>query len=131
MSKFQYKVAQFMMGRRGFDQFSKDLSIFALVLILLDMILPWKADILSTLGMLVIVYSYFRAFSKNLGKRQEENNWYCTYVGNRIRAYLQRDRKNYTYFKCPTCKQSLRAPKGRGKIRVTCSRCHNVFEKKV
>ena len=131
MNKFAYKIAQFMAGRRGFDQFSRDLSIFALILILIDMFLPWKADILSTLGFLVILYSYFRAFSKNLTKRHEENNWYCTFIGNKIRAYFKRDRKNFTYFKCPQCKQSLRAPKGRGKIRVTCSRCHNVFEKKV
>ena len=131
MKKFAYKFAQFMIGRRGFDQFSRDLSIFAMVLILADEILPWKADILSTLGFLVILYSYFRAFSKNLAKRQAENDWYCTFIGNKVRAYFKRDRKNFTYFKCPKCKQSLRAPKGRGKIRVTCSRCHNVFEKKV
>jgi uncharacterized C2H2 Zn-finger protein len=131
MNKFAYKIAQFMVGRRGFDQFSKDLSIFALVLIFLDVLLPWKADILSTLGFLIILYSYYRAFSKNLTKRHEENNWYCTFVGNKIRAWVHRDRKNFTYFKCPQCKQSLRAPKGRGKIRVTCSRCSNVFEKKV
>ena len=48
-----------------------------------------------------------------------------------LRSYLNRDRKNYVYFKCPTCKQLLRAPKGRGKIRVTCSRCTSKFEKKV
>ena len=131
MKKFAYKFAQFMMGRRGFDQFSRDLSIFALALIILDMILPWKADIFSTIGMVIIFYSYFRAFSRNLSKRQAENDWYVTYVGNRLRVLKNRDYKHYRYFKCPCCKQSLRAPKGRGKIRVTCSRCHNVFEKKV
>ena len=129
MSKFQYKIAQFMMGRRGFDQFSRDLSFLAMILILIDLLMA--SDLLSILGMLIFGYSYFRAFSRNLGKRQEENNWYCTFIGNKIRAYIKRDRKNFSYFKCPQCKQSLRAPKGRGKIRVTCSRCRHVFEKKV
>ena len=131
MNKFQYKIAQFMMGRRGFDQFSRDLTKLALGMILVDIIIPWKVDIFTTLAMLIVAYSYYRAFSKNLMKRQAENDWYCTFVGNKIRAYFKRDRKNFTYFKCPSCKQSLRAPKGRGKIRVTCSRCGNVFEKKV
>ena len=44
---------------------------------------------------------------------------------------LSRDRKNYRYFKCPCCKQVQKAPKGRGRIRVTCHKCGNVFEKKV
>lgn len=129
MNKFQYKIAHFMMGRRGFDQFSRDLATLAMILIILDIFV--SGSLLSTLGLICFAYSYFRAFSKNLAKRQQENNWYITFVGNKIRSYLKRDRKNFTYFKCPKCKQSLRAPKGRGKIRVTCSRCHNVFEKKV
>ena len=51
MNKFQYKMTQFMMGRRGFDQFSRDLMILALILILLDLFIP--KDILSTLGLLI------------------------------------------------------------------------------
>ena len=129
MNKFQYKMTQFMMGRRGFDQFSRDLMILALILILLDLFIP--KDILSTLGLLIMIYAYYRALSRNLVKRQEENNWYVTYVGSKFQAWRQRDYKHFRYFKCPGCGQTLRAPKGRGKIRVTCSRCHNVFEKKV
>lgn len=129
MNKFQYKLMQFMIGRRGFDQFSRDLMIFSLIAILADILVP--GDILGTFGMLVMVYSYYRALSRNLVKRQAENEWYVTYVGSRLRAMKNRDYKHYRYFKCPCCKQTLRAPKGRGKIRVTCSRCHNVFEKKV
>ena len=77
MNKFQYKMTQFMMGRRGFDQFSRDLMILALILILLDLFIP--KDILSTLGLLIMIYAYYRALSRNLVKRQEENNWYVTY----------------------------------------------------
>jgi ribosomal protein L37AE/L43A len=45
--------------------------------------------------------------------------------------YDMNQRKTYAIFKCPSCKQKLRAPKGRGKIQVTCSKCHNQFIKKV
>ena len=45
MNKFQYKMTQFMMGRRGFDQFSRDLMILALILILVLIFIliahPW------------------------------------------------------------------------------------------
>ena len=40
MNKFQYKIAQFMIGRRGFDPFSRDLMILAMILIVLDLIIP-------------------------------------------------------------------------------------------
>ena len=39
-------------------------------------------------------------------------------------------RKDYRFFKCPTCKQKVRVPKGKGKIKIHCPRCHNDFIKK-
>lgn len=48
----------------------------------------------------------------------------------RIRRTAFRERKTYKYFKCPNCRQQLRAPRGRGKILVTCQRCHKQFNQK-
>lgn len=42
----------------------------------------------------------------------------------------QKNDPDYLYFKCPKCKQEMRAPKGKGKIRVTCKNCGETFEKK-
>jgi len=36
--------------------------------------------------------------------------------------------KQYKYLICPQCTQRLRVPRGKGKIRVTCTNCGNVFE---
>ncbi len=129
MNRFQYKLAQFMMGRHGFDQLCRALIILAILLILADFFVP--GSWLSDLSMLLIIYSYYRALSRNLVKRQAENQWYVTCVQSRLQAYTHRDYKHFRYFKCPYCHQTLRAPRGRGKIRVTCSSCHHVFEKKV
>ena len=41
-----------------------------------------------------------------------------------------KERNTYKYFRCPQCKQKLRAPRGRGKIQVTCQKCHHVFQTK-
>lgn len=38
--------------------------------------------------------------------------------------------RQYKYFICPQCTQRLRVPRGKGKLRVTCTRCGNVFETK-
>ena len=39
--------------------------------------------------------------------------------------------KEHKYLKCPKCKQEIRVPKGAGKIRITCPKCQEKFEKKV
>lgn len=129
MGNFRYKLAQFMIGRNGMDIFNIGLIKFILVLIVADLFVPGR--LLGTLTLFLWIYIYYRAFSRSLDRRRAENQWYVSTIHLPLKAYFARDRKNYSYFKCPTCKQTLRAPKGRGKIRVTCSRCHNVFEKKV
>ena len=129
MGNFRYKIAQFMIGRNGFDNFCQGLLMASLALILVDIFIPGR--LLGRLATIAIIYAYYRAFSKNVSRRRAENNWYINEVSLPLGSYLKRDRKNYAYFKCPTCKQVLRAPKGRGRIRVTCSRCTSKFEKKV
>lgn len=37
---------------------------------------------------------------------------------------------NYAYFTCPNCHKNLRAPKGLGSIRITCSGCGHQFIEK-
>lgn len=129
MGNFRYKLAQFMIGRNGFDNFGRGMLFLAMALIFADIIVPGR--ILRTVGLLAMFYSYYRAFSRNVIQRRRENEWYISCVQMPLRSHMNRDRKNYRYFKCPSCGQTLRAPKGRGRIRVTCSSCHNVFEKKV
>lgn len=41
-----------------------------------------------------------------------------------------REYRTYRYLICPQCSQRLRVPRGRGKIRVTCTRCRNQFNAK-
>ena len=46
--------------------------------------------------------------------------------------FFKRKRKDKThkYYKCPTCKQVVRVPKGRGKIEINCPKCHTKFIKR-
>ena len=121
-----------MAGRNGVDQLGRAAMFAAMLLFLASVLTGGKlSQILLLLAVAAVIYVYFRMFSRNIARRRAENEWYVTYIALPLRSFAARDRKHYRYFKCPGCGQLLRAPKGRGKIRVTCSRCHNVFEKKV
>ncbi|QFJ56166.1 hypothetical protein FXF36_01800 [Pseudobutyrivibrio xylanivorans] len=138
-------MAQFFVGRTGVDALGRTVTWAALILMLLTMIT--HSNIIYLLAMACLGYSFWRMLSKNYQKRYNENQLFLQKTV-RIRGFfsrlipnirnrfdgLKRDyqqRKVYAIFKCPTCKQKLRAPKGRGKIEVTCSKCHTVFIKKV
>ena len=78
---------------------------------------------------------YFRMFSRNLAKRHAENQKFLNFryertVGwNRFKKRTAQ-RKDYRFFKCPSCKQRVRVPRGHGKIEITCPKCRTCFVKK-
>lgn len=128
------KFYQFMYGRNGFDQFSRVLVWAALILLLIDMILG-STGFLYGVGVVVMVYAYFRVFSKNLSKRRAENAKYLQWQSKFTAGFKNwrermRQRKDYCFFRCPSCRAMLRVPRGKGKVRVTCRKCGNTFEKK-
>lgn len=126
------RLQRFFYGRYGSDQMNFALLILALVLSILGAIffrpLCWVSDVL-------LLYALFRALSRNIPARQRENQqFWKIWLSVKNRLALQkrkwRERKQYKYFRCPGCKQQLRAPRGRGKIEVTCQSCHRVFQTK-
>ncbi len=127
------KFYRFMAGRYGADQFTRFLSIAALVLIVLNLF--FRSGVLWVLGLAALVFSYFRMFSKNHEKRRKENERYLRLrekltCGVRNWAERQKQRRDYVFFRCPACRAMLRVPRGKGKIRVTCRKCGNAFERK-
>lgn len=127
---------QFMYGRNGFDLFSRFLTYFALVLVVLQLLIGGAVGkVLWYLAIAVLIYDYFRVFSRNLSKRREENAKYYQYrmkVINGFRDWKDRRRqsRDFKFFRCPSCRAMLRVPRGKGKIRVTCRKCGTAFERK-
>ncbi len=127
------KVQQFMRGRYGFDELSRVYLIATVVLMILSMFV--KNRLLYLLGLVLLVYCYYRAFSRNLDKRRQENQKFCSIryrsavKWNTFKQHRQQ-KKIYRFYKCPQCRQKVRVPKGKGRICITCPKCRTEFIKK-
>ena len=127
------KFQQFMSGRYGADQLCRLLMVITLVVLVLSMFRPLR--FLYIVAMVLLVYTYFRMFSRNVEKRYAENQKYLNW---KYRLVVKKDqrkkrwaqRKTYHFYKCPNCKQTVRVPKGKGKICITCPKCRTEFVKK-
>jgi len=125
-----------MYGRNGGDELFRFMSIAALVPLVISIFVGGQAKtIISTIAVLLLVLTYFRAFSKNLAARRGEN---AKFVGikqkGKSELKLRRDmwnqRKDHKFFKCSSCKAVLRVPRGKGKIRIVCRKCGSAFERR-
>ena len=126
------KLQRFMMGRYGVDSFSKFMMGAVLVMWVLDMFL--HSRILYSWSILLIIYVYFRMFSRNTVKRYQENQKFLSIKGkvlSRFRSEKSQlnQRKTHHIYKCPTCKQKIRIPRGKGRICITCPKCKTEFTK--
>lgn len=115
-------IRNFMAGRNGIDRLAWFLCIFGLVLNIVGNLT--HLGIFTLLAYIPLVLCLFRVFSRNTGRRYEENLRF-----NQFWARLK-GRKNFHYFSCPSCKTRVRVPRGKGKIKITCPSCHNSFVKK-
>lgn len=122
-----------MIGRYGVDSLSKFMLGTAVVLLVFAM--GFRNNFLNTLACLLVLLCYFRMFSRNYQKRDEENQKFLELKG-KAATFLKREkeyfeqRKTHHIYKCPSCKQKIRVPKGKGKICITCPKCHTEFIKK-
>lgn len=131
--RIRERMRGFMTGRYGADQLSRVYLGITMACLVISLFTKWQ--IFYMIGIVLLVYTYFRIFSKNISKRYEENqkflNWRYQLAVKRNRRKTQwEQRKIYRYFKCPGCKQKVRIPKGKGKVAITCPKCHMEFIRK-
>ena len=131
--RLKERMQQFMIGRYGTDDFNRFLLIISFVLLILSLF--GGRNMLYTLALALLIYCYFRMFSRNTYKRAAENEKYCE-LKNRFFGFFRSEKahasqlKDYRFFKCPNCRQKVRVPKGKGKIKIHCPKCHTDFIKK-
>ena len=130
-------LKRFLAGR----YFRADELSFALLIlmILLGIIgLAVKAPVIYLLSDLLFLIFILRNFSRRIDRRMAENAKFVQIFGpfyHKIGGFFQklyhrfRDRKTHVYLKCPSCKQTLRLPRGKGKLKVSCPKCKTEFYK--
>ena len=122
-----------MAGRYGPDHLNIAMIVLSFVLMLLNAILLFSP--LLYVSYAVLVLALFRMFSRNITRRRAENDRFLRYWWpirtklSRSRANLKH-RKTHKFIKCQGCGNTLRVPKGKGKLQITCPRCGERFIKK-
>lgn len=126
------KFMRFMSGRYGFDSLGQCTLAVAILLAFLSMFT--RNAFLDILSWFLVIYTYYRIFSRNIYKRYGENQKFLaktyklrTWFGRQKRLLQQR--KTHHIYKCPTCKQKIRIPRGKGRIEVRCPKCSTTFVK--
>ena len=126
-------LRKFMMGRYGVDQLSLALMGIYIFVSILSRFL--NSPILNILYVAIMGIVIYRTFSKNVAKRYQENVKFLNKwnpIKRKISSRIQqmKDLKHYKYYKCSNCNQTLRVPRGKGRISITCPKCKTVMVKK-
>ena len=119
-------IKNFMTGRYGPDHLGVALMLASIVVSLLSNI-PFLS-LLFILSYAFLIIAFFRMLSKNITKRRAENDkflkfWWPVKRKFKLRYEQIKNRKTYKFFRCHSCKNILRVPRGKGKIQITCPKC--------
>ena len=126
------KLQRFMIGRYGVDAFGK--FLLGAVVVLWAINLFANSRLLYSWALLLMIYAYFRMFSRNTTKRYQENIKFVQ-IKNKIVTRFNseksqlKQRKTHHIYRCPTCRQKIRIPRGKGRICITCPKCKTEFTK--
>ena len=136
---------EFFNGRYGIDRLTLTLFLLAAILI--------NTDYMWIIGVGILGYGVFRMLSKNIDKRYRELQSFDKIVS-KVRQFLRpvttlivkgfdflyqkyvfyktrlQQQKYFVFTKCPKCKNTLRLPRNKGKLSVTCPVCKSEFLKK-
>lgn len=124
-------LARFMYGRNGPDKLGLTILWTSVIVNLLSGFILRHNQVTGSLlyyvAMAMLFYALFRMFSKNLGKRREENqkfvNWLWRMKSNRSGAKARHADKEHKYFTCKNCGTICRVPVGKGNVIITCPKC--------
>ena len=121
-----------MTGRYGTDNYNRFIFGMAVAIFVLSIFVG--RGLLYYVGIGLLIYGYFRMLSRNIPARYKENERFLKRT-EKVRRLIRINRTKigqrgeYAFFKCPVCSQTVRVPKGRGHILITCPKCRHEFEK--
>ncbi len=126
------KIYRFMQGRYGNDTLNNVLMVLCIIFLVLNLFT--RQFILELIGLFFWAVVIFRMFSKNTYRRYQENQSFMNLIApiTKYKTLQQKRRQDpsHKYYRCPSCHQIVRLPKGHGKVVVTCPKCQRQFEKR-
>ena len=134
---FRERIARFMAGRHGIDRLYHFLIALCFILIAINLFVPSPYNyIISLVESALFAYAIFRTLSKNLYKRQQENERFIKMIDKpkqffNLQKCKRRDKETHVYKKCPSCHNNLRLPKQKGEHTVVCPCCKHRFDVKI
>ena len=133
---------KFMVGRYGTDHLNIAMIIASILVYFVHGITLLTLGVFGIIFMPFAIISYallvlaiFRMLSRNITARRKENDafirhWWPLKIKLK-RAWVNRkQRKTHKFIKCPGCGNTLRVPKGKGNLQITCPKCGERFMKK-
>ena len=116
-ASFLDMLRRFMAGRYGHDRLNLTMLVVGCVLCFVQMFVPAGIGfVLTIVSEALLILSLLRCFSRNTYKRYNENRKFLLMV-DRIKDRAHR------YYSCPKCRQTVRVPRGKGKIAIICPKC--------
>jgi len=124
---------KFMAGRYGPDHLNVAMIVVSLVLSILSRLIV--IPLISYISYAILALAVFRMLSRNITRRRSENDKFIRYwwpIKTRMSRAVANVRhgKTHRFIKCPSCNNTLRVPKGKGKLQITCPKCGERFIKK-
>ena len=126
-------IRNFMIGRYGPDHLNIAMVVFSLVLSLIHGFIRFTP--LLYISYALFALALIRMLSRNIIRRRAENDIFIRYWWP-IRTKLGRTvanirhRKTHKFLRCPSCNNTLRVPRGKGKLQITCPKCGERFIRK-
>ena len=123
--RLTFGLRNFMVGRYGTDKLNMVILSAGLVVCLISGFFDSAQMhlLLTGISYALMIWALFRSFSRNTYKRYQENRKYLMLM-DRLKD------RQHRYFTCPKCRQTVRVPRGKGKVAITCPRCKERFIKK-
>jgi len=126
-------LRNFMIGRYGPDHLNIAMIIVSLILSLIHGIFYIVPIVYVSYAILAL--ALFRMLSRNVTRRRAENDKFIRYwwpIKTKVSRTILRikNQKTHKFIRCPSCRNTLRVPRGKGKLQITCPKCGERFIKK-
>lgn len=132
MNGIMEKIRQLMAGRYGNDFLNAALFIFGAVISVVCSL--FRIPFGSLISFIPYGIALCRMLSKDYTKRSAENARFLElskpWRDFLMKKFRQLQDKDHRYYSCPKCHNTLRVPKGRGKIKISCPHCNKEFIKR-